>query len=411
MVALEFDRVPPIAKYLSMVFLLSRLGMNTVWFFLPLFFEQHIESVFLIGLITSIPSIITITLDIPMGNLVQKAGEKIVIFIGLLANVMPGLLYLTGIPIILVLGKAFEGIVKSMIWNGGWSLSLKSADSSVESETNSVFLLGVNLAAIIGPVIGGLLISTKGFDPTFAIWAFSAWLGALTFYLYIGLEGEKGFIESLEEIFHRKTYSDEYHDLKQNWSNIKLPLTLIFLYSVLFSFFWLAIPLLLDQVGASYIEMGVIFGIAALPRVFQLLFGRLADSFGNLKLSSVIGLLITPVLGLMSTVSNIYLLGGLFLTARLLNSGLSPALHSFFDSRVPDALEGEFTGFLEFSKHSGQAIGPILAGTAASIWSVNASFLAAAVVSLVFTVICAVAAHLELSDLRELEQTALSGNP
>jgi len=410
MVALEFDKVPPIAEYLSMVFLLSRLGSNTAWMFLPIFFEQRIESVFLIGIITSIPAAVTIILDIPMGNLVQKAGEKIVIFIGLLANLMPGLLYLTGIPIVLVLGKVFEGVVKSMIWNGGWSLSLKSADPKIESETNSIFLLGVNLAAIIGPVIGGFLIAAKGFDITFALWVFSAWLGALTFYLYIGLEGKKGFIESLEEIFHRKTYSDEYHDLKQNWSNLKLPLTLIFVYSILFSFFWLAVPLLLDQVGASYSEMGIIFGIAALPRVFQFMFGRLADSFGKLKLASIIGLFLTPVLVSMSLFSSVYILGGLFLLARLLSSGLTPALHAFFDSRVPDELEGEFTGFLEFSKHSGQAIGPIMAGTAASIWSVNASFLAAAGVAMIFTVICGAAAHLELADLRELEQTALSGN-
>jgi MFS family permease len=410
MVSLEFDRVPPIAEYLSMVFLLSRLGSNTVWFFLPLFFEQQIESVFLIGIMTSIPAFITILLDIPMGNLVQKAGEKIVIFIGLLANLMPGLLYLTGIPVLLVLGKAFEGVVKSMIWNGGWSLSLKSADPEIESETNSIFLLGVNLAAIIGPIIGGFLIAAKGFDITFALWVFSAWLGALTFYLYIGLEGENGFIESLEEIFQRKTYSDEYHDLKQHWEQVKLPFSLIFLYSILFSFFWLAVPLLLDQVGASYGEMGIIFGIAALPRVFQFLFGRLADNFGKLKLASIIGLFLTPVLVSMSLFSSVYILGGLFLLARLLSSGLSPVLHAFFDSRIPDKLEGEFTGFLEFSKHSGQAIGPVLAGTAASIWSVNASFLAAAVVALIFTVICAVGAHLELADLRELEQTALSGN-
>jgi len=172
----------------------------------------------------------------------SSESPEIVIFIGLLANLMPGLLYLTGIPIVLVLGKAFEGVVKSMIWNGGWSLSLQSADPEIESETSSIFLLGVNLAAIIGPVIGGLLIASKGFDITFALWVFSAWLGALTFYLYVGLEGKNGFIESLEELFHRKTYSDEYTDLKQNWSNLKLPLSLIFLYSILFSFFWLAVP-------------------------------------------------------------------------------------------------------------------------------------------------------------------------
>lgn len=410
MVALEFDRVPPIAEYMSVVFLVSRLGGNTVWVFLPLFFEQQIESVFLIGILTSIPAAIPILLDIPMGNLVQRAGEKIIIFIGLLTNLMPGLLYLTGIPLLLVLGKVFEGLVKTMVWNGGWSLVMKSSDSDIESESNSVFLLGVNLAAILGPIIGGFLIASKGFDLTFALWVFSAWLGALTFYLYIGLEGEKAFFDSLEDLFHRKTYKDDYHHLKQNWSSIKLPLMLTFLYAILFSFFWLAVPLLLDKVGASYIEMGIIFGLAAFPRIFQFLFGKLADSFGKLKMAGVVGLLLVPVLASMSVVSSVYVLGGLFLLARLFNSGLSPAIHAFFDSRVPEEVEGELTGFMEFSKHSGQTVGPIMAGTVASIWSVNASFLAAAGVALIFASICAVTAHLQLSDLRELEQTALSGN-
>lgn len=410
MVALDFDRVPPIAKYLSVVFLLSRLGSNTVWFFLPLFFEQQIDSVFLIGLMTSIPAAIPIILDIPMGNLVQRAGEKIVIFLGLMTYLMPGLMYMTGIPVLLVLGKGFEGLAKTMIWNGGWSLSLKSADEDVESEASSVFLLGVNLAAIIGPVMGGYLIAAKGFNVTFALWVLSAWLGVLTFYLYIGLEGEKAFFDSLEDIFHRKTYSDDYRHLKNNWHQVKFPLSLIFFQAILFSFFWLAVPLLLDQLNAGYEMMGIIFGLAALPRIFQFMFAKLADNFGKLKLSAVLAIGLTPVLLAMGVISSIYILGAVFLVARLLNSGLTPALHAFFDSRVPDELEGELTGFLEFSKHSGQTLGPIIAGTAASIWSVNASFVVAAIVSFILAIMCAVGAHLELADFRELEQAALSGN-
>jgi len=359
---------------------------------------------------TSLPAAIPIILDIPMGNLVQRAGEKIVIFIGLLMNLMPGLLYLTGFPILLVAGKAFEGVVKTMIWNGGWSLALQSADEDTESESSSVFLLGVNLAAIIGPIIGGYLIAAKGFDITFALWVFSAWIGALTFYLYVGLEGEKAFVDSLEEIFERSTYRDDFHHLKNNWDNVKFPLSLIFLQAILFSFFWLAVPLLLDQLNAGYEMMGIIFGIAALPRIFQFMFGKLADSFGTLKLSAVLAIGLTPVLLAMGMISSIYLLGAVFLVARLLNSGLTPALHTFFDSRVPDELEGEMVGFNELSKHSGQTLGPIIAGTASSIWSVNVSFYVAAAIALVLAVMCAVGAHLELSDLRELEQTALSGN-
>ncbi|MFT4868313.1 MAG: MFS family permease [Candidatus Nanohaloarchaea archaeon] len=378
---MEFDSVPAIAKYLSVIYLLTRFGSNTVWFFLPLFFEMHIDSVFLIGIMTSIPAAIPVLMDIPMGNLVQRAGEKIVIFIGLMMNLMPGLFYLTGVPLLLVMGKVFEGFVKTMIWNGGWTLSLKSANSSNEAESNSVFLLGVNLASVIGPIIGGFLIASHGFNLTFALWVFSAWLGALVFYLYIGLEGRKGFIDSLEDLFHRKTYADEKHHLRQNWHNLKRPLSLIFLYSIIFSFFWLAVPFLLEDLNASYEMMGIIFGIAALPKLFQIFFGDLGDKFGDLKVVSLLALLLIPVLILMSFTSNIYLVGLFFLISRLFVSGISPVIHAFYDSQVPDEVEGEMTGFLEFSKHTGQAIGPAMAGAVASIGSINLSFQVAAFVA------------------------------
>lgn len=380
---MEFDSVPPIAKYLSVVYLLTRIGSNTVWFFLPLFFEMHIESVFLVGLMTSIPAAIPVFLDIPMGNLVQRAGEKIVIFIGLLMNLMPGLFYLTGLPLLLVLGKVFEGLVKTMIWNGGWTLSLKSADSSHEAESSSVFLLGINLAAVVGPIFGGYLIASHGFNLAFVLWVFSAWLGALVFYLYIGLEGKKGFIDSLEDLFQRKTYADEKAHLRENWQSLKHPLTLIFLYSIIFSFFWLAVPFLLEDLNASYEMMGVIFGIAAVPKLFQIFFGDLGDKFGNLRMISALSVLLAPVLVLMSFVSSIYLVGALFLAARLLASGISPLVHAFYDSQVPDELEGEMTGFLEFSKHIGQAVGPAMAGAVASVGGINLSFLFAAGVAFV----------------------------
>lgn len=379
---MEFDKVPRIAKYLSMVFLLTYMGKNIAWYFLPVFFEQQIQSVFLVGILTSLPAAIPILLDIPAGNLVQRAGEKIVIFIGLLMHLFPGLFYLTGIPILLAAGKVFEGFAKTMVWNGGWTLSLRSADEKNESESTSVFLLGVNVAAILGPVIGGYLIASKGFDITFALWIFSAWLGALVFYLYIGLEGDRAFIDSLEELFHRRTYEDDYQHLKNNFQNIKFPMLLISLHSVIFSFFWLAVPLLLDEIGAGYQMMGIIFGVAALPKIFQFGFGRIGDRLGRLKLSAVLSLLLIPVLFAMSFYSSILIIGALFLVARLLASGMSPLFHALYDSNVPDEIEGEMMGFMEFAKHIGQSLGPTLAGFFASIGGIALSFRFAGVVSL-----------------------------
>lgn len=378
---MELDRVPPIAKYLSVTFLLAWIGRSTVWNFLPIYFETHISSVFLIGIVMSLPSAIPLLLDIPVGNLVQRAGEKITIFLGLIGTIIPGLLYFTAIPALLVIGKAVEGLAKTFIWNGGWSISMKSASEDVESESLSVFLLGTNLALVVGPVIGGYLIASRGFPLTFGLWVFSAVLAVLVFYSYIGVHRKRGFIDSVGDLFHRKTYQDDWHHIRDNWSALRFPLSLVFLQSIIFSFYWLALPLMLSDVGAGFEMMGLIFGVAAIPKTFQFIFGDLADRTGRLRMMAVLSLLLTPVMIAMSFQSEIVVVGILFFVARTLSSGMSPVMHAVFDSRCPEELEGELTGFLEFFKHSGQTLGPIIAGTVASIWSINASFLAAGTVS------------------------------
>ncbi|MFB6175250.1 MAG: MFS transporter [Candidatus Nanohalobium sp.] len=374
---MDLDRVPDIAKYLSAVFLLAWIGRSTVWMFLPIFFRQQVPSVFLIGIMTSLPAAIPILLDIPVGNLVQRVGEKFVIFLGLSTAVLPGLLYFSALPILLVLGKAFEGVAKVFIWNGGWSLSMRSADDDVESESISVFLLGINLSVVIGPIFGGFLIQSYGFKLPFLLWIFASLFSIIVFYSYIGLELKEGISDSFEELMHRKTYMDEWGDVKENWSHLWFPFSLVFLYSIIFSFYWLAMPLLLDKVDAGYIMMGIIFGVAAMPKVLQFLFGELADRFGRMKVLSVLALLLAPTLVAMNFVTNVVLLGVLFFIARIFSSGMSPAIHAEFDNRCPDELEGELTGFLELFKHAGQTLGPFFAGTIASIWGLQVSFLAA----------------------------------
>ncbi len=379
---MELQRIPRIAKYLSVVFLFAWIGRSTVWNFLPIYFENHM-AVFWVGVATSLPSLITLLLDIPTGNLVQKAGEKIVIFLGLVTAIFPPLLYYLAIPSMLVAGKVIEGFAKLFLWNGGWSLSLRSSDDDVESETVSVFLLGVNLAVIIGPILGGYLIASNGFNVTFGLWVFTSTVAVLVYLAYIGIGRRNPLKESLWETLDRKTYLDEYHDLKDNWDNLRLPFSLIFLYSIIFSFYWMAIPLLLEQVSGDFRVMGIIFGVAALPKAFQFIFGDLADRIGKEKTLLGLSLALTPVLVAMNFLSNVVVIGAFFFIARLLSSGMSPAIHAIFDSACPDELEGEFVGFNEFFKHLGQTIGPIMAGTIASIWSINVSFLAAGGISLV----------------------------
>lgn len=277
--------------------------------------------------------------------------------------------------------------MKSLVWNGAWSVTMASADDDIESEALSVFLLGVNLAIIVGPVIGGFLIASRGFSITFGLWTFTSVLAILVFLSYLGLETQKPFVDSLEDLFHRETYFNDWHHLRENWENLKFPFALIFFYGIIFAFFWLAIPLLLDRIGADFVTMGLIFGLAALPKAFQFIFGEIADRAGKSWTLIGLSLILTPVLVSMNFVSGIFAVGAVFFFARFFTEGMSPAIHAMFDSRVPEEIESEMTGFFELFKHAGTAIGPVLAGTVASIWNLNTSFLAAALVSVLIFIL------------------------
>ncbi|MFB6116618.1 MAG: MFS transporter [Candidatus Nanosalina sp.] len=385
---MEFQRVPRIAKYLSVVFLFAWIGRSTVWNFLPIYFKNHMN-VFWVGVATSLPSAVTLLLDIPTGNFVQRAGEKIVIFFGLVTAIFPPILYYFAFPLALISGKAVEGIAKLFLWNGGWSLSLKSSSDDVESETVSVFLLGVNLALIIGPIIGGYLIASNGFNVTFGLWVFTSSVALMIYLAYIGIATKESLKQSFTEVLNRKTYSDEFQDLRDHWSSLRLPFSLVFLYSIIFSFYWMAIPLLLEKVSGDFQIMGIVFGVAALPKAFQFIFGDIADSLGKRKTLLGLSLALTPVLVIMNYLTSTVIIAAFFFIARTISSGMSPAVHAIFDSACPDELEGELTGFLEFFKHLGQTIGPVMAGTVASIWSINTSFLAAGGISLIILAVTA----------------------
>lgn len=384
---MDFDRAPEIAKYLSLLFFVYFIGANTVWLFLPIFFEQQISSIFLVGVLTSLFPLVPVLIDIPVGNLVQRAGSKSVIFTGFALGVLPPILYLTASPLFLVMGKIFEGFNKSMIWSGGWCVSMKQSSEDSEAESLSIFMLGFHLAAVLGPVLGGFLILSYGFDLVFLIWAFTSLLTLGVYQLYIGLEGKKPFINSLDDIFHKKTYSDDIKHLKNNWGGLKLPLTLVTLNSVVYAFFWLAIPLTLEEMNVNFALMGLIFGLAALPRIFQFAFGEFADRVGDIESIMIFSVLTVPLLISLGFVSNWILFAALYFVAMALVSGISPATHSLYDKNVPDKLEGEMTGFLEMFKHSGQAFGPFMAGTMASLYGLHTSFWAASIFSLLLVII------------------------
>lgn len=379
---MTLEEVPRITKYLSVVMLFGWLGRNMAWKFLPVYFQMHIDMIFLIGVLTSVPPAVSVLIDIPVSNYVQRVGEKFVFFTGLIFGAFPALAYLLATPLALTFGKLFEGVSKSLVWNSGWSLSMKSSSEDSESKSLSVFLLGVNLAAIIGPIVGGYLILSRGFSLVLGLWLLTSVISIGVFLSYIGISSKADRVLMFEKLFKSKTYSNDFKHLREHWDTVKPAYILVFLFSIIFSFFWLAVPLALEEAGATYVEMGFIFGLASLPTVFQIFIGDMADKLGRNKGLVILSASLTPVLLAMYFVEGPIVLGALFFVAATFNSGMSPIIHAIFDQKVPEEVESELVGFMETSKHTGQLIGPTMAGAVASAISLSASFAAAAGISL-----------------------------
>lgn len=376
-----FDNVSKEVKQLSVTFFIGHLGSSMMWLFLPVFFRMHIESVFLVGVLTSIPGLVTVVLDVPVGNLVQKASSRMVMFVGLGAFSLPGLIYFTALPAMLFLGKIIEGFSKTFRWESGWYIAMINSNDDNESETLSVFSLGKIIADVIGPIIGGVIAFYLSFKYNLLSWTFFGLIALVYFYSTLGVS-TRNFGNAFHSLFRRKTYLEDWKHLKENWSSLKFSVLFILLQALLFSFFWVSVPLILEELGANYLYMGLIFGVVAIPRMFQVYFGELADSKGWLRTVFWLSLSIIPVLFAMSTVNNLLILGIFILIANLIVSALSPPLHSYYDYCSPDQLEGEMVGFLEFFKHVGQGLGPFIAGTVSSMWNISASFIAAGFVGI-----------------------------
>ncbi len=381
-----FDSVPEEVKKLSIAFSLSFFGSSMMWLFLPVFFRQHVESVFLVGVLTSIPGVATIILDIPAGNLVQRMDSKLVTFAGLSLFVLPGIFYFTTLTVMMFFGKLIEGISKTLRWESGWYIAMEDSREENESETLGVFTLGKSISDVIGPIVGGLIAFYLGFRYNLLLWSLFGVLSAVFVFKFMGfsMEGSK---KAMRSLFQKRTYKDDFRHFRENWRDMKWPVSMILLHALVFSFFWVAIPLLLEDIGANYMVMGALFGIVALPRTFQAFFGKLADKFGWLRTVQTSSFLMIIVLFIMGMLENILLVGVMILLARLCLTSISPSLHSLFDDSVADEYEGEMVGFLEFFKHLGHTIGPFMAGSVASRWSISASFFSASGVAVILFLI------------------------
>jgi DHA1 family multidrug resistance protein-like MFS transporter len=149
------------------------------------------------------------------------------------------------------------------------------------------------------------------------------------------------------------------------------------------------LPIYAHELGASGLEIGLIFGAFALSRtVFLPLFGRLSDTKGR-RTFIVPGLLLYALISLAFTFSTD--VNGLIvirLFHGIASAMLMPVIQAYVADITPPGREGRMMGLYSMFVLFGLSVGPLMGGLSKDLFGLKSSFLAMGLFALVGFFMC-----------------------
>ena len=79
------------------------------------------------------------------------------------------LLYIGSSISVLVLGRLMQGVSSALTWTAGFTLTVETVEESEVGNTMGICSLGMYMALLLAPVIGGLLLQESGYHSVFAV--------------------------------------------------------------------------------------------------------------------------------------------------------------------------------------------------------------------------------------------------
>lgn len=324
---------------------------NLLEFVFPTYLENLDKSYFEIGLLLSLASISGILIDLPMGNLSDKASRKRLMISGLILSVIAAILIFS-----------FEGnitlTIAFLFWGMAYQIWKVPRDAKFASLTDKIergqdYGLDTEvkyLGQTVGAFVGGFVLLYFGFTGILSFYIVFLLLAVLIIAYYIK-ENKKENIE--KAIVSCSKYSSLLSDLKEFKVFGLFGIILLF-FSLLFTLWeqilWTFEPLFYGpEVLNIPIELGgLLLAFFSLPGIFlSYPAGRIADRVGK-KIVLFLGLVIIGVSLILFSLSHSLIF--VFALALLISVGWAISLPSL-DGLIIDLTyrqkKGEATGLCE----------------------------------------------------------------
>lgn len=265
------------ALWLVLINFLTSLSASILSPIIPLYFKTFVNNDAYVGYITSFTALVLLIGALSSAYILNKFKKSSVLLSTLIFTTLSYyiLMFIKGLVPLLVLlfFRTFATILTILII--GLYVRNSVAHKSSLGKTEGFYFAFLNLAWLIGPLLGGSLAESFSFNFLFGISSIFSLLATVIAYSKLPKD------EALEK------------NNKVVWSNVKdffknKNLFLLYLTSVGIAIWWATLytflPLYLTEHGIEKIVIGYAFFLMVLPLIFlELPIGRYADKYGIKK--------------------------------------------------------------------------------------------------------------------------------
>ena len=341
-------------KFLSFVnflFALALASVTTIW---ALYMKSFLGTDYRVGMVSSILSAVSLISYFFLVPLTEKYDKKkLFVFSTFFIFVFYILFsYVNSLGFFLLCSLLITIVYALRAMSFGIIIKSKSKKESVSKNEGLIFTF-LNLGWILGPLIGGFLMSRFGFIMVFFVSSFIVLFTLILFYLsntkvrnFNNQEKDNIFVNVLE--FFRDKERRKIYFLTSGVSNWWI-------------FIYLFIPLYIVDRGLDVKWVGYFLLAVAVPLIiFEYWFSEITSKYGFKKIFALGFLFVSIISFLGFFINSIFLLMGILVLASVGMAMVEPTTESYFLKIENKKQMNRFYGPFSTSRDGGQFIGKVI---------------------------------------------------
>ncbi|MBI1957559.1 MAG: MFS transporter [Candidatus Niyogibacteria bacterium] len=382
----DFRTLPRSIKWVTLV-----LGVYSVFWglwdpFLPIYFKQVLGDYTQTAFVTAFFYMFLAFWSLPIGRLADiLSKKKLIAFFFLLYLPLGPVLALARTIVQFTLFRFYHAFLATGLWSTTETYIRSHSPPHQRAEAIGFADAGFNFAVFLGAIASGFVVAEIGIVPLFYI--APAIIATALFLAIFFLPDHSGSSDWSRAVpaLRLSAWRESIRDFLGNRQ-------LVFLSKLSF-LFGLAgagvgavlLPLFSEALGATPVQIGMIFALSLAPLIFEAPFAILADHISNRAIVLAGGSAATAILAALYATHDLRWLAVFAFLLGLSFALMAPALGGRATGFMPKAHIGELNGVYRAVGALSGGIGILIVGPLADRYGINAPFLLSAFLMALFT--------------------------